>query len=60
MSLGLIALTEMIANIKIVAAMTGLALYIVFNRGCCQDDPNCSIGLIQCAWAEIKGFLNLD
>jgi hypothetical protein len=60
LSLGLIALTEMIASIKIVAAMTGLALYLVFNRGCCQDDPNCSRGLVQCAWAEIRGVLGLD
>jgi len=51
----------MIASIKIVAAMTGLALYMVFNKGsCCQDDTNCSRGLVQCAWAEIRGFLGLD
>ena len=50
----------MIVKVKIVAAITGLALYLVFKRGCCQDDHNCSIGLIQCAWAEIKGFLRLD
>ena len=58
--MGLIAETEMIASIKIVAAMTGLALYLVFNRGCYLEDQNCSRGLMQCAWAEIRGFLGLD
>lgn len=60
MSLGLIALTEMIASIKIVAAMTGLALYLVFNRGCCPENQDSSRGLVQCAWAEIRGVLGLD
>lgn len=61
MSWGLIAVTEMIASIKIVAAMTGLALYLVFNKGgCCPEDQNCSGGLVQCAWTEIRGFLGLD
>ncbi len=61
MSRGLIAVTEMIASIKIVAAMTGLALYMVFNKGGCrQDDPNSSSGPVQCAWTEIRGFLGLD
>ena len=50
----------MIAGIKIVAAMTGLALYYVFNRGCCQDEPSCGRGLVQCALAEIRGVLGLD
>jgi len=57
---GLIAVTEMIASIKIVAAMTGLTLYLVFNRGCCPEDQNCSRGPVKCAWAEIRGFLGLD
>jgi hypothetical protein len=55
-----IALNEMIATIKIVAAMTGLALYLAFNKGCCLDDPNCSRGFVRCAWAEIRGVLGLD
>jgi hypothetical protein len=50
----------MIATIKIVAAMTGLALYLAFNKGCCPDDPNYSRELVQCAWAEIRGILGLD
>jgi len=50
----------MIASIKIVAAMTGLTLYLVFNRGCCPEDQNCSRGPVKCAWAEIRGFLGLD
>ena len=58
--MGLIAVTDMLARIKLVAAMTGLAFYIVFNRGCCPEDQNCSRGLVQCAWAEIRSFLGLD
>ena len=50
----------MFARIKLVAAMTGLAFYFVFNRGCCPEDQNCSRGLVQSAWAEIRGFLGLD
>ncbi len=50
----------MIASIKIVAAMTGLSLYLLLNRGCCPDDQNCSNGVLRCAWAEIRGFLGLD
>jgi hypothetical protein len=50
----------MIATIKIVAAMTGLAFYLLFNKGCCPDDQNCGSGLVRCAWAEIRDILNLD
>jgi hypothetical protein len=50
----------MIATIKIVAAMVGLALYLAFNKGCYLDDPNCSRGFVRCAWAEIRGVLGLD
>lgn len=53
-------MSEIIAIIKIVAAMTGLAFYLVFNKGCCPDDPNCGRGLVQCAWAEVRGVLGLD
>lgn len=52
--------TKMIASIKIVAAMTGLSLYILLNRGCCLDDQNCRRSVVRCAWAEIRGFLGLD
>jgi hypothetical protein len=57
---GLIAVTDMLARIKLVAAMTGLAFYIVFNRGCYPEDQNRSTGLVQYAWAEIRGFFGLD
>ncbi len=50
----------MIAAIKIVAAMTGLAFYLLFNKGCCSDNPACGRGLFQCAWTEIRDVLGLD
>jgi hypothetical protein len=50
----------MIASIKIVAAITGLTLYLLSNKGCCPDDQNCGNGFMRCAWAEIRGFLGLD
>jgi hypothetical protein len=50
----------MIASVKIVAAMTGLALYLLFNGGCCPGDQNCGNGFVRCAWSEIRGFLGLD
>ncbi len=51
---------EMIATIKVLAAMTGLTLYLVFNKGRRLDDPNPGRGLVQSAWAEIRGVLGLD
>lgn len=50
----------MIATIKIVAAITGLVFYLLFNKDFCQDDPNCRRGFVQCAWAEIRVVLGLD
>ena len=52
--------TDMFARIKLVAAMTGLALYFLFNKGCCPENQDCSKGLAQCAWDEIRVFLGLD